>query len=180
MRFKVFSCFQNSDMTLFTASKETAAFTMSSAASTPPWSCSWTLTKEGGGHWRSRKCFSVLVLDNTTILNGLKSLDNTESLLRRSRHTTYTWISKVHLNLRKTIIGINLVLSAIVHQCDIFTLYTSGHPVAHQDLQARAAITAKEIKVSNFFKRSVYFSSYMKQKHALLPWFYSESDRYIY
>ena len=29
----------------------------------------------------------------------------------------------------------NLVPNAIVHQCGIVTLYTSGHPVAHQDLK---------------------------------------------
>ena len=49
------------------------------------------------------------------ILNGLHSLDNMESLLRCSRHATYT----SHLNLRKNNKGVNLVPSATVHQSGI-------------------------------------------------------------
>ena len=54
------------------------------------------------------------------ILNGLHTLKHPRITAAALLAYTYnTWIGKVHLNLRKIKIGVNLVPSAMVHQCGI-------------------------------------------------------------
>ena len=116
-------------------------------------------------HWRSRKMFSVLFLDNSTILNGLKSLDNTESLLRHSQHANKQSSSQFEKNNNWHEFGAQRNRSSMRH-CHFMYFWTSGRTSGLKGLLSQPKKLKYNISSSGY--RLVYFSSYMRRIHATI------------